>query len=82
MGACLQKHVREKVDSKSAAIVPSWASSPGYIDDDEGRVKLVGDVTCPYTQRVRIALLHKVSDMPLVAVSLSLRRLDLVCASS
>ena len=59
MGGCCQKQARQIGENKSA-VVPSWASSPAYKDDDEGKVKLVGDVTCPYTQRVRIALLHKV----------------------
>jgi len=58
MGACCVKPAKQRVDWKSV-VVPSWHSSPPYIDDDESKVKLVGDVTCPYTQRVRIALLHK-----------------------
>lgn len=58
MGACFQKQARGIV--VNSAVVPSWASSPAYKDDDEPKVKLVGDVTCPYTQRVRIALLYKV----------------------
>jgi len=56
------------VENSKSAVVPSWQSSPTYVDDDEGKVKLVGDVTCPYTQRVRIALLHKVT---LFAISAS-----------
>lgn len=61
MGGCCQKQVREHVEtSKQSAVVPSWASSPAYEDEGTRKVKLVGDVTCPYTQRVRIALLEKV----------------------
>ncbi|XP_024372266.1 uncharacterized protein [Physcomitrium patens] len=60
MGGCCQKQVREHVEtSKQSAVVPSWASSPAYEDEGTRKVKLVGDVTCPYTQRVRIALLEK-----------------------
>lgn len=63
MGGCLQKAKHEKNhadNTRASTVVPSWASSPTYIDEDAGKVKLTGDVTCPYTQRMRIALLYKV----------------------
>jgi hypothetical protein len=47
---------------KASAVVPSW-TSPTYEHEDEtdgGKVHLYGDVLCPYTQRVRLALQHKV----------------------
>lgn len=61
MGACFQKQGRDKVENtKASAVVPSWGSSPTYTDDDAGKVNLAGDVLCPFTQRIRIALQHKV----------------------
>jgi hypothetical protein len=65
MGACLQKQApyEHKVENpKASAVVPSW-TSPTYEHEDEtdgGKVHLYGDVLCPYTQRVRLALQHKV----------------------
>ncbi|CAM6046497.1 unnamed protein product [Sphagnum compactum] len=52
MGSCLQKQAPEP---KASAVVPSW-TSPTYEDD---KVHLYGDVLCPYTQGVRLALRHK-----------------------
>ncbi len=48
MGSCLQKQAPEP---KASAVVPSY-------EDD--KVHLYGDVLCPYTQGVRLALRHKV----------------------
>lgn len=75
MGGCCQKQVRQVVQSsKHSVVMPSRVSPPVCVqvnkDADEVKVKLVGDITCPYTQRVRIALLEKVQkhDMKLVRV--------------
>lgn len=64
MGGCCQKQVRQVVQSsKHSVVMPSRVSPPVCVqvnkDADEVKVKLVGDITCPYTQRVRIALLEK-----------------------
>jgi hypothetical protein len=73
MGACFcklfstgKRYKDELLNPKaSAAVVPACISPPHEDGATKGgRVQLIGDILCPFTLRVRIALQHKVIIAP------------------